>query len=213
MEGESFESLQKKYILLQSEKQELQKEFDLIKDSWSTQKNNYTKIIADLEKSSRVLHEKIKILEEKNVSTEERLIQFQKITGTEESKYKDLTSNFKKIQKNYILRKGMFEYKIEKIAKAVVGLKSEITETKNKIIFPQFEEEMNMVKSKILKEREQVKITLNEKFIGELEKKELKIGEVTEKLGVLENKIINLTKEKEEIERELIGITKNADLK
>lgn len=211
MEGESFESLQKKYISLQSEKQELQKEFDLIKDNWSTQKTNYTKIIAELEKTSRGLYEKIKILEEKNVSTEERLIQFQKITGTEESKYKDLTSTLKKIQKNYILRKGMFEYKVEKIAEAVVGLKSEITEIKEKTIFPNFDQEMNLVKSKILKEREQVKMIFNEKFIEELEKKELKIKEVTGKLGDLEKAINKLLTEKEGIERELMENRKNAD--
>ena len=68
--------LQTDFDLIKSEKHQLQANFDLIKDTWASEKNGYKGIISDLERTSRSLLEKSHALEEKNVSTEERLLHF-----------------------------------------------------------------------------------------------------------------------------------------
>jgi len=203
LESETLDTLKSKYIFLLSEKQQLQANFDLIKTSWASEKNHYKTTIADLEKSSRSLSEKIRILEEKNVSTEERLLQFQKITDSEETRHKDLTFILKKIQNAYIMKKGILGYNIEKINDFLQGVKGELIELRKKLDFSKFEEVLKGIKARVeleceeRKALEREKKEIREKFISEFERKELRIEEITSKYADLAKEIKILREEKE----------------
>lgn len=131
METETLESLKSKIFDVSKEKNELQKNFDQIKKQWIEEKAGYKNAISNLEKESRLLVEKNRILEEQNICIEERCLLFQKVSETHES----FKNSYKKIMKEYRVKKGMMEMKIDKIIDFLQEFKkTEIMEMKKNII-------------------------------------------------------------------------------